>query len=105
MLDPHESLVERNRTFDSDEIIPNPEDRDSLRVFLEQRMRRALGPNLCREDRAWTEKKLSERLLGYGLEAHLLAFSYNVPTVTLTALWGKGPGWAPLFPRREKPSA
>lgn len=105
VLDPEEVLAERNRAFNTNEIISSPDDRSDLRSFLEQRMRSALGPNLLRTDRAWSERKLNERLLGYGLEAHLLAFSYNVPTVTLTALWVNGPGWSPLFPRREKPSA
>jgi deoxynucleoside triphosphate triphosphohydrolase SAMHD1 len=101
---PFEVLHERNRLFDSNEVIPSADDRAVFRSFLEDRMRKVLGQNLGRQSGPWSNEKLQQRLLGYGLEAHLLAFSYNVPTVALTALWVKGEGWTPLFPRREKPS-
>ncbi|HEX7499090.1 MAG TPA: hypothetical protein VF524_02185, partial [Polyangia bacterium] len=48
-----------------------------------------------------------QRLLGYGNGAHLLVFFYNVPTVTLTALWAPEEAsvlWKPLFRRRPKPA-
>jgi hypothetical protein len=104
VLDPHEALVEQNVLFDSDNVIASEEDRDHLRVFLEDRMRHELERNTARPQRPWTQEKLRQRLLGYGLESHLVVFSYNVPTVTLTALWATGPSWRPLFPRREKPA-
>jgi len=65
-------------------------------------MRVALEPKRARERDPWDEEKLSRRLLGYGNGGHLIVFHYNVPTMTLTALWCEGPGWKPLFPRREK---
>jgi deoxynucleoside triphosphate triphosphohydrolase SAMHD1 len=105
VLAPDGELVERNGLFDSAEIIATKDDRVALRDFLVARMRKVLEPNLHRTERPWTEKILGERLLGYGAEAHLVVFSYNVPTVTLTALWADGPGWSPLFPRRQKPTA
>jgi hypothetical protein len=104
VLDPGEELAERQRLFGTAELLKNENDRDALRMFLEDRMREELGPNLVRFERPWSQEKLEKRLLGYGLEGHLVVFSYNVPTVTLTALWARGPRWSPLFPRREKPS-
>jgi HD superfamily phosphohydrolase len=105
VLDAQVALTEANRLFDSPHIVANVGDRDALRAFLELKMRQALGENLRRSERPWDERKLAQRLLGYGNEAQLIVFSYNVPTVTLTALWVEGPGWSPLFRRREKPSA
>ncbi|MDB4946672.1 MAG: putative dNTP triphosphohydrolase, Archaeal subgroup [Labilithrix sp.] len=105
VLDAEEDLEGSHRLFDTSDILRSTEDRNDLRCFLERRMRHELAPNLARPHRSWTVRKLEERLLGYGGEGHLLVFSYNVPTVTLTALWAKGPSWSPLFPRREKPSA
>jgi deoxynucleoside triphosphate triphosphohydrolase SAMHD1 len=54
--------------------------------------------------KAWPADKLEQRLLGYGNEAHLFAFYYNVPTVTMSLLWAASERWRPLFPRREKPA-
>jgi HD superfamily phosphohydrolase len=104
VLDAEVALVETNRLLDSPHVVADDNDRSALRSFLEERMRTELAPNVVRAERAWTTKKLEERLLGYGGEAHLVVFSYNVPTVTLTALWAEGPTWRPLFPRRSKPS-
>jgi hypothetical protein len=98
-------VEERDRLFASDEIVADGSERDELRRFLEAKMRLAFAPKVGRAKDPWDEETLRTRLLGYGNEAHLLVFSYNVPTVTLTALWTEGPGWKPLFSRRGKPSA
>jgi hypothetical protein len=51
-------------------------------------------------------EKIAGRALGYGNNAYLIVFPYNVPTATLTLLWceGKVDGidWMPLLPRRKK---
>lgn len=98
-------LEERDRLFATNDIVSDELERDELRMFLEGRMRAALAPKATRAKDPWDEPTIASRLLGYGNEAHLLVFSYNVPTVTLTALWTEGPGWKPLFSRRGKPSA
>lgn len=52
------------------------------------------------------DDKRSERTLGYGNHALLIAFPYNTPTATLTAIWERGDvdgwTWFPLLPRRKK---
>jgi len=49
---------------------------------------------------------IAHKKLGYGNNAYLIVFPYNVPTSTLTALWCAGTvdgfGWLPLVPRRPK---
>ncbi len=56
------------------------------------------------EDR--TNNWIKDRVLGYGNDAYLVAFPYNVPTATLTILWKAGSlgtwDWLPLLPRRAK---
>jgi HD superfamily phosphohydrolase len=39
---------------------------------------------------SWASEKIGQRALGYGNQAFLVAFPYNVPTQTLTLLWCKG---------------
>ena len=54
----------------------------------------------------WEADKISQRALGYGNDAYLVAFPYNVPTATLTLLWSEGKvggnDWLPLLRRRKK---
>jgi hypothetical protein len=54
----------------------------------------------------WGTAKVAERTLGYGNDAYLVVFPYNVPTATLTLLWSEGEvdgaSWLPLLPRRKK---
>jgi hypothetical protein len=105
VLDPHELVAESSPVFTDASVIRDEAARDDLRVFLQTAARKALLPRLSRLDRPWSPDKLADRVLGYGNGCNLLVFYYNVPTVTLTALWvganGDG-GWRPLFPRREK---
>jgi deoxynucleoside triphosphate triphosphohydrolase SAMHD1 len=57
-------------------------------------------------DRGEIERKASERCLGYGNRAMLLASPFNVPTQTLTVFWAagnvRGVQWDPLMARRKK---
>lgn len=54
----------------------------------------------------WGPEKTEQRLLGYGNNAGLNVFYYNVPTTTLTALWKSSTHttgrWMGLFPRRPR---
>jgi HD superfamily phosphohydrolase len=58
---------------------------------------------------AWGEKKLRDRVLGYGNSGDLTVFYYNAPSSTLTALWKQcdvpGSTWLALFRRRIRDSA
>lgn len=52
------------------------------------------------------EGKAADRQLGYGNRGLLIAFPYNTPTATLTAIWKAGVvdtwRWFPILPRRGK---
>ena len=54
---------------------------------------------------AWSEKRIKESALGYNDAQQLIVFDYNIPTYTLTALWGngciKGKQWKGLFVRKD----
>jgi hypothetical protein len=58
------------------------------------------------ESQQVSAEKIDDRVLGYGNNAYLVAFPYNVPTATLTLLWSEGKvdeiDWMPLLPRRKK---
>lgn len=51
-------------------------------------------------------RKIAKRGLGHGNRAMLLASPFNVPSQSLTAIWGEGTvdgvDWLPLLPRRKK---
>ncbi|GAA5665791.1 hypothetical protein Brsp07_04297 [Brucella sp. NBRC 14130] len=57
-------------------------------------------------DETWDEKKVSERLLGYGNKSLLLFFPYNAPAQSLTCMWKSGTvngdEWYALLQRRKK---
>jgi hypothetical protein len=57
---------------------------------------------------AWTDEKIASRALGYGGKAGLIVFYYNVPSMTLTALWKEcgltDHRWMGLFIRRTAAS-
>jgi HD superfamily phosphohydrolase len=109
-LKPSEIIPEASSLFKSNAIIRDKNERKELKRFLQRETRKMMEYKLARSDDRWTTQKLEERLLGYGNGAHLLVFFYNVPTVTLTALWAPedAPGpddlWKPLFRRRPKPA-
>jgi HD superfamily phosphohydrolase len=105
---PCEMLADDRGAFSRPGVFRNDEEKTELMAFLRRKMRAALESRTHREVQPWSEEKLVSRLLGYGNLAHLLVFFYNVPTVTLTALWAEGAEagrWWPLFPRRGKAAA
>lgn len=68
---------------------------------------RALAANdATASGKTLSAQKLGERELGYGNRAMLLGTPFNIPTQSLTAVWGIGPvgdlNWAPLMIRRKK---
>lgn len=58
----------------------------------------------------WDENKITQRALGYSNLGRLIITDYNIPTISITALWQSGDikinsrniKWEPLVPRREK---
>jgi hypothetical protein len=66
---------------------------------------RDIGRQLL-ESQQVSADKIDDRVLGYGNNAYLVVFPYNVPTATLTLLWSEGKfggiDWIPLLPRRKK---
>jgi hypothetical protein len=105
LLKPADVVTDRDELFSGSLVFSDAREGESLKAFLRERTRRILKPKLTRARDPWPRARLEQRLLGYGNTAKLLVFYYNVPTVTLTALWERGDRWTPLFLRRSKPSA
>jgi HD superfamily phosphohydrolase len=107
VFDPPEVIAERDSVFDGDSVIADPAERSALRDFLGNKARELLAAMRTREQDAWSEAMIENRLLGYGNTCQRLIFYYNVPTVTITALWlqTEASSWMPLFSRRKKPRA
>ncbi len=105
VVEPTEVVPDVDTVFTGSAVFSDEKERDELREFLEEVGLGLLAKKKTDPERPWSDAKIEERVLGYGNTAQLLVFYYNVPTVTLTALWEKGPGWTPLFPRRPKLAA
>lgn len=106
IIEPEAIIAEDRGIFARNDVFRSSEERDDFQKFLAKHAREILEPNVFRSERPWNREKLENRLLGYGNTGQLLVFYYNVPAVTLTCLWASGEAseWAPLFPRRTKPS-
>lgn len=54
----------------------------------------------------WSDKRMSNSILGYNDAQQLIVFAWNTPTYTLTPLWMQEKvnvtEWIPLFPRIDK---
>ncbi len=103
-VDADRRVADVDTNLSSTDVFGDAQERDDLRQFLAEVGRRLLAPKVARTERPWSEADLADRVLGYGNTAQLVVFNYNVPTVTITALWEKGDGWIPLFQRRSKPA-
>jgi deoxynucleoside triphosphate triphosphohydrolase SAMHD1 len=104
---PYEPIAAVDAVFDDPIVIPDPGERHDLKEFLENTARRIYEPRMTRDAKPWTREKIESRLLGFDNACQRIVFFYNVPTVTITALWEQGEGsmqWRPLFRRRTKPS-
>jgi len=102
VLDPYESVRNDQGLFArTNAPFLTAQERTEFEQYCTQKARSVLAGKAAASQ--WSQQKLEERLLGYGNEAHLFAFYYNVPTVSMTLLWSGGEDWIPLFPRRQKP--
>jgi hypothetical protein len=104
-------LRETEIPFAFESVLDNvdPVVRDSFKTRCEE-----IGSNLVmhmlkeegRTDPREYGRKATERRLGYGNRAMLLASPFNVPTQTLTLIWSEGQvggvSWMPLMARRKK---
>jgi deoxynucleoside triphosphate triphosphohydrolase SAMHD1 len=98
VLTPTELVHEQNGLFErSDTPFLTAAEKTNFASFCKNKTRQVFAA------KTWSPEKLETRLLGHGNEAHLFAFYYNVPTVTMSLLWAGSEKWQPLFPRREKP--
>jgi hypothetical protein len=82
---------------------------ESLTTFYHTLMR--VGKELNEANKSgWDSEKIKNRTLGYGNLGRLIITDYNIPTISITALWqsgeivhkGKKISWNSLLPRREK---
>jgi HD superfamily phosphohydrolase len=105
LLSPPDIVSDKDEVFSGRKVFPDRREREGLMQFLSEQAKRLLMHKLTRRRNPWRRIQLEERLLGYGNTAKLLVFYYNVPTVTMTALWEAGDNWVPLFRRRPKPAA
>lgn len=105
LLAPPDLISDRDELFKGRGVFTDARERDGLQAFLREQTATLLHPKTTRRRDPWPQDKLEERLLGYGNTGKLIVFYYNVPTVTVTALWERGSNWVPLFRRRPKPSA
>ena len=93
-------LKKNQRPFSGPDTPLRHPDRRELRQFLANTGRQLMLSENASPDTA------ASRELGYGGAEALVAFPYNVPTMTLTALWCRGTiggvEWMPLMERRRR---
>jgi HD superfamily phosphohydrolase len=100
----HQETGALPRAFDGDAVqYPSAQAAGRFRLHCEGIGRQLLKSGL---GQSWPNARIEQRVLGYGNQAFLIAFPYNVPTQTLTLLWSRGTvdgtEWMPLLPRRRK---
>jgi HD superfamily phosphohydrolase len=100
----HQEAGKLPRAFDGTSVTyQSAKARDRFRQLCNE-----IGEQLLKSElgASWDSAKIGQRALGYGNQAFLVAFPYNVPTQTLTLLWCKGKvdgrDWMPLLRRRKK---
>jgi HD superfamily phosphohydrolase len=104
---PFQDVPAIDPVFETASVIPDAGERADLKAFLQDTARRIYEPRLTREQKPWSREKIESRLLGFDNACQRIVFFYNVPTVTITALWEQAQNedeWRPLFRRRTKPS-
>lgn len=106
VLDPSELLPTTDGLAGDEAVFASEAEQKDFYEFMNARARDVHRPKTERMDDPWPEKRVDERLRGYGNTAARIVFFYNVPTMTLTLLWdgveGERP-WRPLLRRRGKP--
>lgn len=94
-------LYDKNKIFSGNESdFDHPKKKD-LQLFLEK-----VGEQLLENDGVLKEK-IEQKKLGYAKAEAMVLFPYNVPTMTITAIWYKGiidndVRWYPLAERRRR---
>lgn len=104
---PSEPVPAVDPVFDNSETIPDEAERAGLKAFLQDKARQIFAPRQFRPHKPWPAEKIESRLLGFDNACQRIVFFYNVPPVTITALWEQAEDpriWTPLFRRRTKPS-
>ena len=85
-------------------IFEHPAESERARRVFENAGRIAIHDRAL--ERSWPPERTNDRVLGYGNAGGLTVFHYNVPTTTITALWGSSRSekarWTALFPRRPR---
>ncbi|MBK8945386.1 MAG: HD domain-containing protein [Ignavibacteriae bacterium] len=94
-------LKDEDRLFTGSNSDFNHEKKKELRVYLEE-----IGEKLLRNE-GKNKDKIDRCKLGYSAAEAMVLFPYNVPTMTITALWCKGNldediPWFPLAERRRR---
>lgn len=94
------TLFATEKIFSGSESKFNHENKTELRNFLKTK-----GESLLRSEDKKPEKVESCKL-GYANAEAMVMFPYNIPTMTITALWCKGEVdgevWIPLAERRRR---
>jgi len=107
VLESSKILPTRDTLAEDKRIFSSVEEQEDFYEFMNARARAFHKPKTERPKDPWPEKRVEERLRGYGNTAARVVFFYNVPTMTLSILWdgveGKQ-GWKPLLRRRAKAS-
>jgi HD superfamily phosphohydrolase len=93
-------LTEEARIFSGKDLVFNHEKKKEFKEFLEEKGRKLL----LAEGRQFEKAEAGK--LGYAGAEAMVLFPYNIPTMTITALWCKGEGdgipWIPLAERRRR---
>ena len=96
----HEVLQTKAKIFSGSDSIFNHVQKKELRDFLSQ-----IGAKLLKAENKNAEKVESCKL-GYANAEAMVLFPYNIPTMTITALWCRGDidgtPWIPLAERRRR---
>jgi hypothetical protein len=92
----YKELKKDLKIFTGKDSIFDIENKIKLKKFIESK-----GEELLRKENK-SENKINTCKLGYANAESMVVFPYNVPTMTITALWCRGENWIPLVPRRRR---
>ncbi len=94
------TLLTDEKIFSGGESEFNHQDKTKLRDFFKQK-----GEQLLKSE-GKKQEKIESCKLGYANAEAMVMFPYNIPTMTITALWCKGEidgeVWIPLAERRRR---
>ena len=86
------------------------EEQEVLKKYLRLAGEKLIKTRIYNEDgtqkETWKDDRVQNSFLGYEDAQQLIAFAWNTPTYTFTALWMRPQNdefrWFPLFPRINK---